>query len=88
VPRGERGRGRGGRGTRAAASRRSTPEDVDAEELQERHRNGNPCPEDEAPEQDREIGASPHEERDGNREQAVLDELKEADEVVVEERVV
>jgi hypothetical protein len=63
-------------------------EDVGAEELEKRDGRGGGRPEDEPAEDDRQVVRPPHEQRDRDREEPVLDELQIADEVVVEERVV
>ena len=63
-------------------------EDVDAEELQERDGDRDGRPEHEPAEHDREVRGASHEQRHGQCEKRVLDELQEAHEMVVEERVV
>ena len=63
-------------------------EDVDAEELQERDGDRDSGPQDEPSQHDGQVRGAPDEERHRDREQAVLDELEEAHEVLVEERVV
>ena len=63
-------------------------EDVDAEELQERDGDRDGGPQHEPAEHDREVRGASHEQRHGQCEKPVLDELQEAHEMVVEEGVV
>ncbi len=63
-------------------------EDVDAEELQEGDAHRHCRPENDGSEQDGQVARAPHEQRDRNREQGVLDELEVAHQVVVERRIV
>jgi hypothetical protein len=63
-------------------------EDVDPEELHQPDGRRDPAPEDERAEHDREILCTPHQQRDGEREERVLAELREADGVVGELGVV
>jgi hypothetical protein len=77
-----------------AEERRLTParlpraEDVDPEKLEQRDRDGDGCPEDERADQDPQIQGSSDECGDGHHEDGVLGELREAHEMLVEERVV
>ena len=64
-------------------------EDVESEELDEAsNRRRHCCPDNEGPEDDREVLDPPHQERHGDCEEGVLDELEVADEVVLEEGIV
>ena len=63
-------------------------EDVDPEELRQRDGRRDPAPEDERAQHDREVLRAPDEQRDGEREERVLAELREADDVVGELGVV
>ncbi len=63
-------------------------EDVHAEELEQRDADGHCRPEHDSADDDGQVARPPHEERHGDGEERVLDELQEAHEVVVEESVV